>query len=141
MQACQNGESRACYPGPASEVGVGACRSGTEQCVDGAWGACTGAQTAVAELCGDSIDNDCDGEVNDGCPCTYTRSTGQTSDGTSICCTGMSTLFMVTDCGMGDNHSVQTAGNCGIAHEGNGNGGSACVAIMCQGKLTAGTCM
>jgi hypothetical protein len=34
------------------------------------WGACEGAVGPSQELCGDGIDNDCDGEVDEGCaPC------------------------------------------------------------------------
>ena len=137
---CRGNESRPCYPGPAVEVGVGACREGTQNCADGTFGACQGAVTSAAEVCGDSMDNDCNGEVDNGCPCTYTLTTGQTSDGSMTCCTGNSTLSSISDCGNGSNHSVQQSGKCGIAHEGSGNGGSACVAIVCQGTLTAGTC-
>jgi hypothetical protein len=138
--ACQNGEARSCYPGAGSEVGVGACRAGTELCVDGAWGACTGAQTAVAEVCGDNVDNDCNGDINNGCACTYALTTGQTFNGNMVCCAGASTLAMVSDCGNGNNHSAQPSGNCGVALEGGGNNGTACVAITCNGTLSAGSC-
>src|SRR5688572_27656684 len=69
VQACSSGESRACYPGPASEPGVGACRAGMEQCVNGEWSACSGAQTSTTESCGDMIDNDCNGDIDNGCAC------------------------------------------------------------------------
>jgi hypothetical protein len=45
----------------------GACVAGTQTCVAGAWGACTGGFGPVAEVCGDTIDNDCDGVVDNGC--------------------------------------------------------------------------
>ena len=43
---------------------VGECRSGTETCNNGAWGACVGEIPPVPEVC-DELDNDCDGETDD----------------------------------------------------------------------------
>ncbi len=61
--ACVNGQQRACG-GPD----VGVCRSGTQLCAQGAWGACEGAVGPAAESC-DGMDNDCDSEVDEGCAC------------------------------------------------------------------------
>ena len=45
---------------------VGACREGTQACIDGAWGACVGAvEPAPVDTC-DGADDDCDGEVDEG---------------------------------------------------------------------------
>ena len=62
--ACAAGETRACFPGAPELEGVGICRAGTEACVaggDDAWGDCEGAVLPAAEVCGDGIDQDCDG--------------------------------------------------------------------------------
>jgi hypothetical protein len=56
---CVIGETRDCG------VSLGACRAGTQRCVDGAWGECRGAVAPSAELC-DGIDNDCDAAIDDG---------------------------------------------------------------------------
>jgi DNA-binding beta-propeller fold protein YncE len=55
---------------------VGACHAGTQSrtctatCLWGAWSACGGAYVGPSpELCGDSLDNDCDGKVDQGCAC------------------------------------------------------------------------
>src|SRR6185295_17890427 len=50
---------------------LGACAAGSHQCnADGmGWGACVADAGPVAEVCGDGIDNDCDGVVDNGCVC------------------------------------------------------------------------
>ena len=70
--SCAAGETRACFPADPALVGVGVCREGTETCGpgggDNAWGDCSGAVLPGDEVCGDGIDQDCDGadEVCDG---------------------------------------------------------------------------
>jgi len=62
--ACQVGATQGCYPGPGPVVGR--CQQGTQTCEGprtvGSWGACQGAVTPAAEVCGDGVDQDCDGE-------------------------------------------------------------------------------
>jgi hypothetical protein len=65
--ACADGETRACYGGPAGTSGVGACVPGTQACEDGAWGACEGDVGPAGELC-NGADDDCDGSVDEGNP-------------------------------------------------------------------------
>ena len=45
-----DGITRACYTGAAGTSGVGACRSKTQTCSAGSWGACVGEVTPVAEF-------------------------------------------------------------------------------------------
>lgn len=68
--------SQACYPGPAATRNVGQCKDGRQLCARtsgefGAFGACSGAVLPATEICGDGIDNDCNGKVDDapGCAC------------------------------------------------------------------------
>ncbi|HVV86968.1 MAG TPA: MopE-related protein [Kofleriaceae bacterium] len=68
---CSPGATTSCYPGPAGTAGVGACHHGVKTCnaAGTGWGACTNAVVPAAEVCGDSLDNDCDGQTNEGCVC------------------------------------------------------------------------
>ena len=71
--ACVVATTRACYSGPAGTRGVGVCRDGTEACValgmGSDWsGACTGEQgPAAAEVCGNGVDDNCNGAADEGC--------------------------------------------------------------------------
>ncbi len=56
--------SEACYDGPERTQGVGVCRAGARVCANGELGACQGQVVPTEEIC-DSLDNDCDGEVDD----------------------------------------------------------------------------
>jgi hypothetical protein len=56
-----------CYTGPVATRGVGACADGMRTCMGESWGACSGSALPTGELCGDGLDNDCDGQVDEGC--------------------------------------------------------------------------
>ena len=72
--ACVPGATRSCYTGPAGTAGVGACAAGSQSCVAGtggvgsSWGACAGQTLPTAETC-DRVDNNCNGQVDDGLSC------------------------------------------------------------------------
>lgn len=70
-----NGTTQSCYDGPASTMGVGACKAGTQTCI-GSLGSCDGeVKPAAQEDCFNDVDDDCDGVVNNGCPNTLTLGT------------------------------------------------------------------
>jgi hypothetical protein len=56
-----------CYDGPDGTLGLGACLPGQSTCVDGAFGPCEGQALPADEVCGDGVDDDCDGVADDGC--------------------------------------------------------------------------
>jgi len=85
-----------CYGGPAGSEGVGACAAGMAVCnaTGTGYGACTGDVTPIAEVCGDLLDNDCDGVADDGCVCepASTRScNGPLFPGVGVCVLGTQT--------------------------------------------------
>ncbi|HLT38459.1 MAG TPA: choice-of-anchor L domain-containing protein [Enhygromyxa sp.] len=59
---CEPGDVGECYEGPAQTLGVGECAAGTRSCQSsGVWGACLGQTLPSAEICGNDVDEDCDG--------------------------------------------------------------------------------
>ena len=68
--ACTPGAMRSCYSGPAGSAGTGRCRAGTQTC-DGTrnWPmTCAGEiLPSSSEACGNGVDDDCDGMVDEGC--------------------------------------------------------------------------
>ena len=71
--ACMSGSTQACYDGPAGTVGVGICHAGSQTCAASgggtAWGACSGETVPAAEVCGNGIDDNCNGAIDEGCVC------------------------------------------------------------------------
>jgi len=96
---CPGGEARDCYTGPEDTLDVGACERGSKTCEsDGSgWGMCLGEVVPADEVCGNNIDDDCDGEVDETCVCPPnterpcytgpedTRSVGACHDGVERC--------------------------------------------------------
>lgn len=91
---CPVGTTGPCYSGPPSTEGVGACHAGTQYCVNGsAWGACTGEVLPSAETCGNAIDDDCDGGVDEDCICVPNSSAScyggpAGTEGIGVCAAG-----------------------------------------------------
>ncbi|HAA53370.1 MAG TPA: hypothetical protein DCE42_01360 [Myxococcales bacterium] len=68
--SCQSGASRLCFTGPPNANGVGACKPGTQKCVNGGWGTCLGQRLPTNETC-NGVDDNCNGQIdeNAGCQC------------------------------------------------------------------------
>ena len=84
---CEVGTTRDCYGGAPGTAGVGACRSGTQECFasggSSAWGACVDEVRPRGEVCTGGVDDDCDGLVDcedpdceAGCCMPYDESVG-----------------------------------------------------------------
>jgi hypothetical protein len=98
---CAPGSTASCYTGAAGTQNVGACHGGTQTCngQGTAYGACVGQVTPVAETCNTSVDDDCNGQTNEGgagCVCTpnavtmcYTGAAG--TQGVGLCLAGSQT--------------------------------------------------
>ena len=62
------GATEPCYPGAPATQNLGECVSGTRSCSSGSWSGCANFRLPTAESC-DGRDEDCNGLLDDGCPC------------------------------------------------------------------------
>ena len=88
-----------CYTGPIWTLGVGICQGGTRNCAaNGMWSKCKGQVLPTAEKCGDGVDNNCDGHVDNGCK-SCQNPTKETCNGTDDDCDGVVDENVVNACG------------------------------------------
>jgi hypothetical protein len=64
--ACMEGQTQGCGGSPTA----GVC---SQRCVGGNWAACQPVSGSYTEVCGDSLDNNCNNQVDEQCECTPTR--------------------------------------------------------------------
>lgn len=65
-ESIANQTAQICYRGPVGTMHVGLCRAGISYCTDGSMNeTCDGEVLPTMEIC-DNLDNDCDGEVDEG---------------------------------------------------------------------------
>jgi len=105
---CTPGSQQACWLGPPELAGVGACHAGTQQCSGdvelASWGRCEGAGLPGPEICGNGIDEDCDGAdlPCDGCtPAAEVCGNGvdEDCDGADLPCDVVEVdIFLYGDC-------------------------------------------
>lgn len=66
VPACTPGETQACYSGAPGTAGVGLCVGGTTTCdSSGSWGPCAGEVTPKGEVCGNMVDENCNGMIDE----------------------------------------------------------------------------
>jgi hypothetical protein len=146
--SCDPGSQQMCYSGPAGTAGVGICQAGIQICdAFGNWGGCAGEVLPMAEICFNGLDDDCDGQVDNGC--------GGECQSNSAC--GVTTPCVKHDCidgfcqasyaysGAPLAPEYQIAGDCQtLICDGNGNitstpdntdisAGTMCVTYSCSG--------
>ncbi|MCE9574800.1 MAG: choice-of-anchor L domain-containing protein [Deltaproteobacteria bacterium] len=64
--ACNPGDTRACYDGSSGTEGVGPCHGGTQTCQpQGYWGTCDGEALPAPEVCGNGVDENCSGTADE----------------------------------------------------------------------------
>lgn len=107
--ACRLGRTQSCYVGPSGSAGVGPCRRGESVCVSSgasaAWSDCAGQVLPTTEVCGNGIDDDCNGHVDDG-------SCGVCGDGN--CSLGETHASCAAECPSAcGNHACDAGENCG----------------------------
>jgi YVTN family beta-propeller protein len=74
MESCDGRMHQPCYKGPIGTGGVGICKGGFRDCTWDTtlndwtiWGECVGMILPTAEICGNNIDDNCDGIVDENC--------------------------------------------------------------------------
>ena len=73
------GLSRDCYTGPPNTNGIGSCKGGTQTCNAGEWGSCNGeVKPTNQEVCNNQLDDNCDGNVDEGCNASGSCTAGET---------------------------------------------------------------
>ena len=66
QMSCAPGATQSCYSGDPSTQGVGPCTNGTQTCdATGNWGPCLGETPPKGELCANSVDDNCNGMVDE----------------------------------------------------------------------------
>lgn len=63
---CEPGTQEACYSGADGTEGVGPCAAGIRSCASsGTWGDCVGEVVPTGEVCGNSVDDNCNGTADE----------------------------------------------------------------------------
>ncbi len=77
--ACTTGQKQSCG------LGVGICGTGHQDCINSTWSVCLNVTQPQTEKCGDLLDNDCDGSVDENCPCAGNQTSILCSKQLGVC--------------------------------------------------------
>ncbi len=68
FEHCDGRTNQPCYTGLSGTSGKGICKGGVRDCLpDGRWGICRGETLPQVEICGDNLDNNCNGIIDENC--------------------------------------------------------------------------
>jgi hypothetical protein len=67
LDGIDNDVSQGCYSGPDGSLGIGRCIGGIQACAAGQFGPCVGEVIPAIEVCGNQLDEDCDGVADENC--------------------------------------------------------------------------
>ncbi|MGC4120406.1 MAG: MopE-related protein [Myxococcales bacterium] len=120
---CHPPVKQPCYEGAPQTAGVGLCKAGLHDCVDSGggayvWSACAGQVLPKDEVCGNSKDDDCDGQADEGCKPDCTPSV-EVCDGDDNDCDGLTDEGVANACGTCDPPGEEI---CGDGRDNNCNG-------------------
>jgi hypothetical protein len=89
MGPCNPGDARTCYTGASGTQGVGPCVGGNQTCTQGGvWSDCVGQVVPAPEMCGDNVDNNCNGMTDEDVDADgdgYTSCGGDCCDDPTVC--------------------------------------------------------
>lgn len=81
--------TKTCYTGPEGTDKNAPCKGGTQTCKDGRWSTCEGEVKPQEEKCGNKVDEDCDGVMDNapgiGQPCTNPAASPECRNGVYQC--------------------------------------------------------
>jgi hypothetical protein len=88
----------------ATDVGV--CSFGTQSCANGSWGACMGSIGPGTEICGNALDEDCDGTADEVSSCPVTPPTCTCPSPSTINTQPLQTVTLTASCSDPDGGAV-----------------------------------